>query len=218
MDAIAANSSRSYLDKSYLDERSRVSRHRHQNQRKRHPLADATNWTNNQLHTSTDETPLHGLPHHSSLKPGGNPQNLGLRSSSIVKIEDKRISAVSSEDNNNSNRHSQVSTTSTNASGKGRRKTHVGPWRLGRTIGKGASGRVRKARHAITGQDAAIKIVSKRAANVQKSSSLASIDLLPYEGRKAIPFGIEREVVIMKMIEHPNIIRLYDIWENRGEL
>ena len=35
---------------------------------------------------------------------------------------------------------------------------------------------------------------------------------------KTIPFGIERECVIMKLIEHPNVIRLYDMWENRGEL
>lgn len=37
-------------------------------------------------------------------------------------------------------------------------------------------------------------------------------------GLRTIPFGIEREVVIMKLIEHPNIVNLYDIWENRGEL
>lgn len=33
-----------------------------------------------------------------------------------------------------------------------------------------------------------------------------------------MPSGIEREVVIMKLIEHPNVISLYDVWENRGEL
>jgi serine/threonine-protein kinase HSL1, negative regulator of Swe1 kinase len=37
-------------------------------------------------------------------------------------------------------------------------------------------------------------------------------------GRRTMPFGIEREVVIMKLIEHENVINLYDIWENRGEL
>ena len=33
-----------------------------------------------------------------------------------------------------------------------------------------------------------------------------------------LPYGIEREVVIMKLIEHPNIMKLYDVWENKGEL
>ena len=77
---------------------------------------------------------------------------------------------------------------------------------------------MRKARHATTGQDAAIKIVSKKSAEVLRSQSLAFIDAKVDQGKRTIPFGIEREVVIMKMIEHPNIIKLFDIWENRGEL
>jgi len=90
---------------------------------------------------------------------------------------------------------------------------------LGKTIGKGASGRVRKARHALTGQDAAVKIVSKKSAELLRSTSLAIMDtMVAKEGKRLIPFGIEREVVIMKLIEHPNIISLYDVWENRGEL
>ena len=201
--------------------------------RKRHPLSDATNWANNRsisppVHSPTYEPsfckPSSDPPsilHHSSLHPGGILQNPNIPSSPLSKIEDKRISAVSSEEARASTRLSQISQTSTNASGtngKGRRKTHVGPWRLGRTIGKGASGRVRKARHAATGQDAAIKIVSKKSAEVLRSQSLAFIDTKADQGRRAIPIGIEREVVIMKMIEHPNIIRLFDIWENRGEL
>lgn len=106
-----------------------------------------------------------------------------------------------------------------------RRKTHVGPWRLGRTLGKGSSGRVRKARHALTGQDAAVKIVSKHVAKKLRTESLANMDTMlgsqisiDHRERRRIPFGIEREVVIMKLIEHPNIITLYDVWENRGEL
>ncbi|KAL9106320.1 MAG: hypothetical protein Q9227_008656 [Pyrenula ochraceoflavens] len=37
-------------------------------------------------------------------------------------------------------------------------------------------------------------------------------------GPRHMPFGIEREVVIMKLIKHPSVISLYDVWENRGEL
>ena len=192
--------------------------------RRRHPLGDATSWVNNQSITppppsdSYKSSPPH-IPHHESLAPGGNLQIRNNPSSSVSKAEDKRVSAISSEDNRNSNRDSQISNTSTNASGKTRRKTHVGPWRLGKTVGKGASGRVRKARHAFTGQDAAIKIVSKKNAELLRSTSLAQLDtMIAKEGKKLIPFGIEREVVIMKLIEHPNIISLYDVWENRGEL
>lgn len=202
--------------------------------RKRHPLSDATDWATNQATSSPGVDPTiddmsafnpssdrPSMPHHSSLHPGGLLQ-APLSSSPLSRVENNRVSAVSSEEANASNRLSQISQTSTNASGtyggRGKRKTHVGPWRLGRTIGKGASGRVRKARHATTGQDAAIKIVSKKSAEASRSQSLAFIDARAIQGKRAIPIGIEREVVIMKMIEHPNIIRLYDIWENRGEL
>ena len=192
--------------------------------RRRQPLGDATAWVNNQSITppppsNSYESSPPTIPHHGSLAPGGNLQIRNNPKSSVSKAEDKRVSAISSDDNRHSHRDSQISNTSTNASGKTRRKTHVGPWQLGKTIGKGASGRVRKARHAITGQDAAIKIVSKKSAEMLRSTSLAVMDqMVAKEGRRLIPFGIEREVVIMKLIEHPNIISLYDVWENRGEL
>lgn len=47
---------------------------------------------------------------------------------------------------------------------------------------------------------------------------LSSDGFTTHEQRRGIPLGIEREVVIMKLIEHPHIISLYDVWENRGEL
>src|ERR1700712_541020 len=30
--------------------------------------------------------------------------------------------------------------------------------------------------------------------------------------------GIEREIVIMKLIDHPNVLNLYDVWETSTEL
>ncbi|KAE8388038.1 hypothetical protein BDV23DRAFT_195443 [Aspergillus alliaceus] len=105
---------------------------------------------------------------------------------------------------------------------QGKRKTHVGPWQLGKNLGEGATGRVRLAKHTTTGQTAAIKIVSKRSAAMAQSDSIAAMDrnigFLSKPGVRQMPSGIEREVVIMKLIEHPNVVRLYDVWENRGEL
>jgi serine/threonine-protein kinase HSL1 (negative regulator of Swe1 kinase) len=114
-----------------------------------------------------------------------------------------------------------------------RRKTHdpsmIGLWKIGRTIGKGSSGlfcvsmkgfyterckgRVRIARHTKTKQYAAVKIVSKNAL-VNSRMSLNSLA----EDHERILQGIEREIVIMKLIEHPNIMRLYDVWETSTEL
>ncbi|KAL9121943.1 MAG: hypothetical protein Q9187_001497 [Circinaria calcarea] len=163
-----------------------------------------------------------GLPHHESLKPGGILQRPVNPSSPTITAENKRISALTDESHQNTNRNSQIST-STNASNKGRRKIYVGPWHLGKTLGKGSTGRVRSARHKLTGQVAAIKIVSKKSAQLVQSKSIAGMDRMLAQrpvrnGRRFMPFGIEREVVIMKLIEHPNIISLFDVWENRGEL
>lgn len=190
----------------------------------RHPLSDATNWINNQSSTPVPSSDGYtsspaSIPHHGSLALGGNLQNLNNPIVPVAKAEDKRISAISSDDARNSNRESQISNASTTTSGKSRRKTHIGPWQLGRTVGQGTSGRVRKARHAVTGKDAAIKIVSRKSAEMLRSTSLAVMDtMFRNDGKGTIPLGIEREVVIMKLIEHPNVISLYDVWENRGEL
>lgn len=140
--------------------------------------------------------------------------------------ENKRLSALT-DDNHDSKRDSQVSTTSTNASAKGRRrKTHIGPWLLGSDIGKGGCGKVRKVKHSLTGQVAAAKIISKKIAETARAESLLNLveaqkvgnGVLGLPNSRVMPFGVEREVVIMKLLEHPNIVKLYDVWENRNEL
>ena len=103
-------------------------------------------------------------------------------------------------------------------------KTHVGPWQLGRTLGKGSSARVRLCRHNVTKQLAAVKIVNRRMAYLVQDSSLAALSEwdnsfpVKINGELRVPMAIEREVAILKLIEHPNIMRLYDIWENRSEM
>lgn len=163
------------------------------------------------------------MPHHESLKPEGNLSIRDRARGPSEAIDNKRLSAIVDEVAATSNRNSQVSTTSTTSgTGKGKRKTHVGPWQLGRTLGKGATGRVRLAKHSKTAQPAAIKIVSKKSAAMVQSQSMAQIGrseiLSVVAGQRTMPFGIEREVVIMKLIEHENVMTLYDVWENRGEL
>ncbi|XHF96539.1 hypothetical protein AWENTII_000169 [Aspergillus wentii] len=101
-------------------------------------------------------------------------------------------------------------------------KTHVGPWKLGKTLGQGGMARVRLAKHAITGHTAAVKIISKESAALKQSTSITQMEAIAGHsgatGARSMPRSIEREVAIMKLIEHPNVISLYDVWENRGEL
>jgi serine/threonine-protein kinase HSL1, negative regulator of Swe1 kinase len=195
----------------------------------RQPLTDATNRVNNSgERINTTARHREGTSHiqQQELKVNDPIQNHYIRPCSPTSIagngyDNKRLSVIA-ESQADSNRNSVISTESL-TSGKGRRKTHVGPWQLGRTLGKGATGRVRLAKHAVTGQSAAIKIVSKKSAAMVQSESIAAMDrnagaFATSPGSRPMPFGIEREVVIMKLIEHPNVINLYDVWENRGEL
>lgn len=80
---------------------------------------------------------------------------------------------------------------------------------------------MRLVRHTGTGQYGAAKIISKSTAEKVRALSLANLiksaEQDPTQGR-VIPFGLEREICIMKLLDHPNIVRLYDIWENRNEL
>jgi serine/threonine-protein kinase HSL1 (negative regulator of Swe1 kinase) len=122
-------------------------------------------------------------------------------------------------------RHSAASYDSSGSShSKKNYKTHIGPWQLGKTLGKGSSARVRLCRHNVTHQLAAVKIVNRRMAYLVQDSSLAALSKwdnnLPdqIDGEIRVPMAIEREVAILKLIEHPNIMKIYDIWENRSEV
>ncbi|KAG0235424.1 hypothetical protein BGX31_004238 [Mortierella sp. GBA43] len=79
---------------------------------------------------------------------------------------------------------------------------YVGPYVLDRTLGKGSSGCVKLARHRRTNEKVAIKIIPK--------ASLVN--------KAAVHRGIEREIAIMKLIKHPHVIRLYDVYETENEL
>ena len=136
----------------------------------------------------------------------------------------KRISQIANEERRDDKRNSQASTVSTAPSVTDRPlKRFIGPWQLGRTLGKGASGRVRLCRHAVTGQLAAVKIINKRATSLSRTDSVLRMDQIlatrPFgENFDHMPFNIERETAMLKLIDHPSIVRCFDVWENRGEL
>ncbi|RFU25616.1 hypothetical protein B7463_g10719, partial [Scytalidium lignicola] len=207
----------------------------------RQPLSEATQRTNNCQQSPTRSSKRSTLiPNKSTKYPDvqktDNPSRYNISTRGLNNSETPDIPAVvfnaenpqlrkSSRDNitTQSKRNSQISTTSNGSDGK-RIKATIGPWKLGKTLGKGATARVRLARHAVTGQEAAIKIVQKKNAQMSQAGSLAAFDKAeanlsgPEYGFRRMPVGIEREVAIMKLIQHPNIIKLFDIWENHTEI
>lgn len=190
---------------------------------RRAPLGEATLRINNEQ--SKIESPKfsgHSNKVHAPLSQPAEPLNYEVQRPESA--FNPRLSAISKDTATNSNRSSQISTASTNASDGQKRKRTIGPWQLGRTLGSGATARVRLARHVNTGQHAAVKIVQKQSAQLSQAGSLADLDKFqsskpkPDDGTRRMPVGIEREVAIMKLIQHPNVMRLYDIWENRTEM
>ncbi|KAE9552322.1 hypothetical protein FO519_004447 [Halicephalobus sp. NKZ332] len=79
-------------------------------------------------------------------------------------------------------------------------ESHIGKYKLLKTIGKGNFAKVKLARHTSTGMDVAIKIIDKTALN---QSSLQKLF---------------REVRIMKQLDHPNIVKLYQVMETETTL
>lgn len=121
---------------------------------------------------------------------------------------DKVVQSVT----NATKRLSQISTNTSNSSKRRKAQNKIGPWKLGRTLGRGSTGRVRLAKNVHTGKLAAVKIVPKL--NFKK------LENPKYKNNDAtkLPYGIEREIIIMKLISHPNIMGLYDVWENKNDL
>jgi serine/threonine protein kinase len=89
----------------------------------------------------------------------------------------------------------------------------VGPWILGECVGKGASGRVKIAKHRVTGKLAAVKILPL----APLVSSRASLETQQAKTDKQ-RLGIDREITMMKLMNHPNIMRIYDVYEGAKEL
>ncbi|XP_064602017.1 LOW QUALITY PROTEIN: serine/threonine-protein kinase BRSK2-like [Liolophura sinensis] len=81
-----------------------------------------------------------------------------------------------------------------------RDEQYVGPFRLEKTLGKGQTGLVKLGIHCAKGNKVAIKIVNR-----EKLS-------------ESVLMKVEREIAIMKLIEHPHVLGLYDVYENKKYL
>ncbi|KAI9316408.1 kinase-like domain-containing protein [Dichotomocladium elegans] len=76
------------------------------------------------------------------------------------------------------------------------KKRHIGPYQLLDTLGIGEFGKVKYGRHAVTGQEVAVKLIDKNqmaGANIRDK--------------------VDREIDILKRLKHPSIVKLYDVIE-----
>jgi len=72
---------------------------------------------------------------------------------------------------------------------------------LGKTIGEGTFGKVKLGTHILTGEKVAVKILEK-----DRITDVADVE------------RVAREIHILKLIRHPNIVQLYEIIETPKQL
>ncbi|TYH69851.1 hypothetical protein ES332_D05G080200v1 [Gossypium tomentosum] len=80
-------------------------------------------------------------------------------------------------------------------------KRRVGKYEIGRTIGEGTFAKVKFARNTETGEPVALKILDKEKVLKHKMAE-----------------QIKREIATMKLIKHPNVVRLYEIMGSKTKI
>ncbi|XVE59826.1 hypothetical protein DITRI_Ditri05aG0078000 [Diplodiscus trichospermus] len=80
-------------------------------------------------------------------------------------------------------------------------KRRVGKYEVGRTIGEGTFAKVKFARNSETGEPVALKILDKEKVLKHKMAE-----------------QIKREIATMKLIKHPNVVRLYEVMGSKTKI
>ncbi|XP_051134095.1 CBL-interacting serine/threonine-protein kinase 3-like isoform X2 [Andrographis paniculata] len=80
-------------------------------------------------------------------------------------------------------------------------KRRIGKYEVGRTIGEGTFAKVKFARNSDTGQAVAIKILDKDKVLKHKMAE-----------------QIKREISTMKLIKHPNVVRIYEVLASKTKI
>ncbi|KAF5768054.1 putative protein kinase CAMK-CAMKL-CHK1 family [Helianthus annuus] len=80
-------------------------------------------------------------------------------------------------------------------------KRRVGKYEVGRTIGEGTFAKVKFARNSETGEPVALKILDKEKVVKHKMAEL-----------------IKMEIATMKLIKHPNVVRLYEVMGSKTKI
>jgi len=81
------------------------------------------------------------------------------------------------------------------------KRSLIGNYFLQKTIGEGTFGKVKLGLHTLTGEKVAIKILEK-----ERITDASDVE------------RVSREIHILKLIRHPNIIQLYEIIETPKKL
>jgi BR serine/threonine kinase len=79
---------------------------------------------------------------------------------------------------------------------------NVAGYVLGRTLGSGATGKVKLATHRETNEQVAIKIIEKK----------------QLQSQPGLEDKVKREIALMRLLDHPHILKLLEVCESTGHL
>ncbi|KNE60014.1 CAMK/CAMKL protein kinase [Allomyces macrogynus ATCC 38327] len=77
----------------------------------------------------------------------------------------------------------------------------IGNYKIGKTLGQGAYGKVKRGVHTTTGEEVAIKIIEK--STLRQPKEIARV---------------QREIRYLKLIHHPHIVKVYDVHETKDQI
>ncbi|KAJ3363811.1 Protein kinase [Allomyces javanicus] len=77
----------------------------------------------------------------------------------------------------------------------------IGAYKIGKTLGQGAYGKVKRGVHMTTGEEVAIKIIEK--STLRQPKEIARV---------------QREIRYLKLIHHPHIVKVHDVHETKDQI
>jgi MAP/microtubule affinity-regulating kinase len=113
----------------------------------------------------------------------------------VVELKPPSVTLSNGPNRRNTDRKSAVDIAKPAQKKISMREQQIGKYKLLKTIGKGNFARVMLAKHMLTNSEVAIKIIDKTQLNPNSLEKLF------------------REVSIMKILQHPNIVKLYEVIE-----
>lgn len=113
-----------------------------------------------------------------------------------AKGEKKSSNAAAEAEQPSKNRHHAQPRNKSGAKKKETKSRSIGHYLIGKTIGQGTFGKVKLGTHNLTGEKVAVKIL-------EKHKIIEDVDVE----------RVAREIKILKLARHPNIIQLYEIIE-----
>ncbi|KAK6067496.1 Carbon catabolite-derepressing protein kinase [Seiridium cupressi] len=117
------------------------------------------------------------------------------------RVPEINVTPTSETNNGNQRSGNHAGTGTAHPREKAKTEQRVGQYNIIRTLGEGSFGKVKLAVHRSTGQQVALKIISRK--------KLISRDMV---GR------VEREIEYLQLLRHPHIIKLYTVIKTNAEI